>query len=57
MQPEARNMFNLTLYSFKSKSQKQPPSSKIKLIYKGREMFTLGYTGHIHPKGWESCGQ
>ena len=57
MYPEARNMFNLTLYSFKSKSQKQPPSSKIKLIYKGREMFTLGYTGHIHPKGRESCGQ
>lgn len=27
---------------FKSKSQKQPPSSNIKLIRKGREMFTLG---------------
>lgn len=54
MYPEARNMFNLTL--FKSKSQKQPPSN-IKLIHKGREMFTLGHTGYIHLKWWESCGQ
>ena len=43
----SKNMFNLTL--FKSKSQKQPPSN-IKLIHKGIEMFTLGYTGYIHLK-------